>query len=138
VALARSIFRADFVAALAFQFSPTNLVLELGIILTVLMGWEFVAAVFAGPDNDGAADRHATLCHDAPTGHRGRIAGCRAEPLAAEILGQLGCGALHRVSVGLRIVMAAAIDESVLRIRIGDELEGTAGGGRGESAGGLD
>jgi uncharacterized membrane protein YraQ (UPF0718 family) len=50
VALARSIFRkgADFVAAMAFQFASTNLVLELGIILVVLMGWQFVAAEFAG------------------------------------------------------------------------------------------
>jgi len=50
VALARSIFRkgADFVAAMAFQFASTNLVLELGIILAVLMGWQFVAAEFVG------------------------------------------------------------------------------------------
>src|SRR5438128_8026277 len=50
VALARSIFRkgADFVAAMAFQFASTNLVLELGIILGVLIGWQFVAAEFAG------------------------------------------------------------------------------------------
>src|SRR6266478_8253110 len=50
VALARSIFRkgADFVAAMAFQFASTNLVLELGIILAVLIGWQFVAAEFAG------------------------------------------------------------------------------------------
>ena len=50
VALARSIFRtgADFVAAMAFQFASTNLVLELGIIVAVLIGWQFVAAEFAG------------------------------------------------------------------------------------------
>ena len=50
VALARSIFRrgADFVAAMAFQFASTNLVLELGIILAVLIGWQFVAAEFMG------------------------------------------------------------------------------------------
>jgi uncharacterized membrane protein YraQ (UPF0718 family) len=50
VALARSIFRkgADFAAAMAFQFASTNLVLELGIILAVLIGWQFVAAEFAG------------------------------------------------------------------------------------------
>jgi uncharacterized protein len=50
VALARSMFRkgADFVAAMAFQFASTNLVVELGIILAVLMGWQFVAAEFAG------------------------------------------------------------------------------------------
>src|SRR5438552_7023805 len=50
VALARSIFRkgADFIAAMAFQFASTNLVLELGIILAVLVGWQFVAAEFVG------------------------------------------------------------------------------------------
>ena len=42
VALARSIFRkgADFIAAMAFQFASTNLVLELGIIFSFLWRWE--------------------------------------------------------------------------------------------------
>jgi uncharacterized protein len=50
VALARSIFRkgADFTSAMAFQFASTNLVIELGIILAVLMGWEFTASEFFG------------------------------------------------------------------------------------------
>ena len=50
VALARSIFRkgGDFIAAMAFQFASTNLVLELGIILWVLMGWQFTGAEFIG------------------------------------------------------------------------------------------
>jgi uncharacterized membrane protein YraQ (UPF0718 family) len=50
VALARSMFRkgADFIAAMAFQFASTNLVLELGIIVAVLIGWQFVAAEFVG------------------------------------------------------------------------------------------
>jgi uncharacterized protein len=50
VSLARSIFRkgADFNAAMAFQFASTNLVLELGIILVVLIGWQFIAAEFVG------------------------------------------------------------------------------------------
>jgi uncharacterized protein len=50
VALARSIFRkdGDFIAAMAFQFASTNLVVELGIILWVLMGWQFTAAEFVG------------------------------------------------------------------------------------------
>ena len=50
VALARSLFRkgADFNAAMAFQFASTNLVLELGIILWVLMGWQFTLAEFIG------------------------------------------------------------------------------------------
>src|SRR6266513_474808 len=50
VALARSIFRkgANFTAAMAFQFASTNLVIELGIILALLMGWQFAAAEFIG------------------------------------------------------------------------------------------
>ena len=50
VAIARSIFRkgGNFTAAMAFQFASTNLVLELGLILTVLMGWRFMVATWAG------------------------------------------------------------------------------------------
>jgi uncharacterized membrane protein YraQ (UPF0718 family) len=50
VALARSLFRkgASFTAAMAFQIASTNLVVELGIILILLMGWEFAAAEFIG------------------------------------------------------------------------------------------
>src|SRR5579864_3830606 len=50
VALARALFRkgADFTAAMAFEFASTNLVIELGILLIVLLGWQFVAAEFAG------------------------------------------------------------------------------------------
>src|SRR5882672_676742 len=48
VALARSIFRkgADFTAAMAFEFASTNLVIELGIILALLIGWQFTVAEF--------------------------------------------------------------------------------------------
>jgi uncharacterized protein len=50
VALARSLFRkgANFTASMAFQFASTNLVLELGILLAVLMGWQFTLAEFVG------------------------------------------------------------------------------------------
>jgi uncharacterized protein len=50
VALARSLFRrgADFTSAMAFQFASTNLVVELGIILAVLIGWQFTAGEFLG------------------------------------------------------------------------------------------
>jgi len=50
VALARSIFRkgGNFSAAMAFEMASTNLVVELGIILIVLMGWQFAAAEFIG------------------------------------------------------------------------------------------
>ena len=50
VALARSVFRkgANFTAAMTFQLASTNLVIELGIIMIVLMGWQFAAAEFLG------------------------------------------------------------------------------------------
>src|SRR5436305_2577054 len=50
VALARSIFLkgASFTSAMVFELASTNLVIELGILLTVLMGWQFTAAEFAG------------------------------------------------------------------------------------------
>src|SRR5438309_3195665 len=42
VALSRSLFRkgANFTAAMAFELASTNLVLELGIIMLVLLGWQ--------------------------------------------------------------------------------------------------
>jgi uncharacterized membrane protein YraQ (UPF0718 family) len=50
VALARSLFRkgANFTAAMAFEIGSTNLVIELGIIMALLMGWQFTAAEFVG------------------------------------------------------------------------------------------
>jgi uncharacterized membrane protein YraQ (UPF0718 family) len=50
VALARSLFRkgADFTAAIAFEFASTNLVIELGILLLLLLGWQFALAEYAG------------------------------------------------------------------------------------------
>src|SRR5207249_2421916 len=50
VALARSLFRkgANFTAAMAFQFASTNLVIELGIIMWLLLGWQFVLGEFVG------------------------------------------------------------------------------------------
>ena len=50
VALARSLFRkgANFTAAMAFEIASTNMVIELGIILALLMGWQFTAAEFVG------------------------------------------------------------------------------------------
>jgi uncharacterized membrane protein YraQ (UPF0718 family) len=50
VALARSLIRkgASFVAAMAFEIGSTNLVVELGVILALLMGWQFTAAEFVG------------------------------------------------------------------------------------------
>jgi len=50
VALSRSIFRkgADFTAAMVFEFASTNLVIELGIIMAILLGWEFTLGEFVG------------------------------------------------------------------------------------------
>jgi uncharacterized membrane protein YraQ (UPF0718 family) len=50
VALARSLFRkgASFTAAMAFEIASTNLVIELGIILALLIGWQFTLAEFIG------------------------------------------------------------------------------------------
>src|SRR5438309_5202401 len=50
VAVGRGLFRkgATFANALLFEFASTNLVFELGLVLLVLLGWQFVAADFAG------------------------------------------------------------------------------------------
>ena len=50
VAVARALFRrgAHFVNAIIFEFASTNLVFELGLVLLILLGWQFVAAEFAG------------------------------------------------------------------------------------------
>jgi uncharacterized protein len=50
VAITRSIFRkgGNFTAAMAFQFASTNLVAELGIVLVILLGWQFTAATWSG------------------------------------------------------------------------------------------
>src|SRR5689334_6589795 len=50
VAVGRSLFRkgATFANAILFEFASTNLVFELGLVLLVLLGWQFVAAEFAG------------------------------------------------------------------------------------------
>src|SRR5438094_10440120 len=49
-AMAKSLFQkgADFTSAMVFMFASTNLVLELGIVLVVLMGWQFAVAEFVG------------------------------------------------------------------------------------------
>ena len=49
-AMAKSLFAkgADYIAAMVFMFASTNLVLELGIVLMVLMGWQFAVSEFVG------------------------------------------------------------------------------------------
>ena len=50
VALARALVRrgASFTAAMAFEIASTNLVIELGIILALLLSWQFTLAEFTG------------------------------------------------------------------------------------------
>src|SRR5271155_2339531 len=50
IAIAKSLFQkgASAASALAFQFSSTNLVFELGIVIWVLIGWQFTLAEFVG------------------------------------------------------------------------------------------
>src|SRR5438874_7752379 len=49
-AMAKSLFQkgADFTSAMVFMFASTNLVIELGVVLVILMGWQFAAAEFIG------------------------------------------------------------------------------------------
>jgi len=50
LATARSLFEkgAHFVAAVAFMFASTNLVIELGILILIFLGWQFLAAEVVG------------------------------------------------------------------------------------------
>ena len=50
VAIAKSLFQkgSSAASALAFQFSSTNLVIELGAVIWILMGWQFTLAEFVG------------------------------------------------------------------------------------------
>jgi uncharacterized protein len=50
LAIAKSLFQkgASAATALAFQFASTNLVWELGLVLWILMGWQFTLAEFVG------------------------------------------------------------------------------------------
>jgi uncharacterized protein len=49
-AMAKTLFQrgAAFVSSMVFMFASTNLVIELGIVLWVLIGWEFALAEFVG------------------------------------------------------------------------------------------
>jgi uncharacterized membrane protein YraQ (UPF0718 family)/YHS domain-containing protein len=50
IAIAKSLFQkgASAAASLAFQFASTNLVWELGLVLWVLLGWQFTLAEYLG------------------------------------------------------------------------------------------
>jgi uncharacterized membrane protein YraQ (UPF0718 family)/YHS domain-containing protein len=91
VAIAKSLFQkgASAAAALAFQFASTNLVWELGLVLWILIGWQFAVAEFVGglvmialmavglrafvsPRLEARAREHAA---EAATGHQHHMAG---------------------------------------------------------------
>jgi uncharacterized protein len=91
VAIGKSLFQkgASAASALAFQFASTNLVWELGLVLWVLIGWQFALAEYVGglvmivlmalllrlfvsPRLEESARRHA---QEADTGHQHHTAG---------------------------------------------------------------
>src|SRR6201996_1591137 len=91
VAIARSLLvkGASAVSALAFQFASTNLVWELGLVLWILLGWQFTVAeylggvvmivlmalllrLFVSPQLEARAREHAA---EADPGHQHHMAG---------------------------------------------------------------
>jgi uncharacterized membrane protein YraQ (UPF0718 family) len=93
VAIAKSLFQkgASAASAMAFQFASTNLVWELGLVLWILLGWQFAVAEFIGgivmvvlmsvllrlfvsPRLEAQARAHAL---EADTGHQHHMAGER-------------------------------------------------------------
>jgi uncharacterized membrane protein YraQ (UPF0718 family)/YHS domain-containing protein len=93
IAIAKSLFTkgASAASALAFQFASTNLVWELGLVLWILLGWQFALAEFVGglvmialmaialrafvsPRLEARAREHAQA---ADTGHQHHSAGSR-------------------------------------------------------------
>jgi uncharacterized protein len=90
IAIAKSLFQkgASAASALAFQFASTNLVWELGLVLWVLIGWQFTLAEYVGgvvmialmwallrlfvsPRLEGDARRHAQRAQAGHTHHAG-------------------------------------------------------------------
>jgi uncharacterized membrane protein YraQ (UPF0718 family)/YHS domain-containing protein len=93
IAIGKSLFQkgASAASALAFQFASTNLVWELGLVLWVLIGWQFTLAEYVGgivmivlmaaalrlfvsPRLEEQARKHA---QEASTGHQHHAAGER-------------------------------------------------------------
>lgn len=107
VALARSLFLkgASFTAATAFEIGSTDLVVELGIILALLIGWQFTLAEFAGADQDRAA-RGVTPFLPAPAAPRHRPSSSRQR--FAPILGG-PCRSGHVHPRGGQLVASAAL-----------------------------
>ena len=81
IAIAKSLFQkgASATTALAFQFASTNLVWELGLVIWILIGWQFTLAEFVGgidPDRaDGGAAAALRLSQARGAGPRARAAG---------------------------------------------------------------
>ena len=91
IAIAKSLFQkgASAASALAFQFASTNLVWELGLVLWVLIGWQFTLAEYLGglvmialmwlllrafvsPDDEAVAREHAQRGRRRPPAPRRR------------------------------------------------------------------
>ena len=91
IAIAKSLFQkgASASSALAFQFASTNLVWELGLVIWVLIGWQFTLAEYLGGIvmivlmalllrvfvSRGLEDRAREHAQDADTGHQHHVAG---------------------------------------------------------------
>ena len=76
-AMSKSLFvkGADFVAANVFMFASTNLVVELGIILVVLIGWQFAVERIRRRDHhDRAVHAARQLVAQGSSGRRGKRA----------------------------------------------------------------
>ena len=82
IAIAKSLFQkgASAATALAFQFASTNLVWELGLVLWVLIGWQFTLAEYVGGHRDDRADGAAAAARSSRRALGG--AGARARPQA--------------------------------------------------------
>ena len=93
IAIAKSLFQkgASAASALAFQFASTNLVFELGVVIWVLIGWQFTLAEFAGGlvlivvmtvllrvfISKRLEERARGHAQDADTGHQHHMAGAK-------------------------------------------------------------
>ena len=70
--MARTLFRkgSTLANAVIFEFASTNLVFELGLVLLILLGLQFLAAEFVGGLVDDRAARRHLPVHAAPAPRR--------------------------------------------------------------------
>ncbi|MHB8468132.1 MAG: permease [Acidimicrobiales bacterium] len=108
-AMAKSLFAkgADFVDAMIFMFASTNLVIELGVVLVVLMGWQFAAAEFVGGP--------VMIVLLALTG--GAVIGARRAANARRHLGG-GDAKEHQMMAGVSDAEQAELDREPLRQKV--------------------